>query len=174
MMLFARREHPLDVTVQGPHDADPRKHCRAADCRDQDQGFHRRLPLSGLMLGLWKLRNEFAGVLERDKWRPCGSGIGSSNGRFQPVGLLREEIRSLLRECHIAARRVHRDIAVRDCGLHRCPVFCISASCVLELLIDRFDGQPARVVGFNPVRELKQLPDRGLGRRERAIFLEFH
>src|ERR1700682_1387807 len=67
MMLFARREHPLDVTVQGPHDADPRKHCRAADCRDQDQGFHRRLPLSGLMLGLWKLRSEFAGVLERDK-----------------------------------------------------------------------------------------------------------
>jgi hypothetical protein len=31
MLVLARRiKHPLDVTVQGSHDADPRKHRRAA------------------------------------------------------------------------------------------------------------------------------------------------
>jgi hypothetical protein len=42
MMVLARWiKHPLDVTVQGSHDADPRKHRRPAFRRDQDQGLHR-------------------------------------------------------------------------------------------------------------------------------------
>ena len=32
----------LDLAVQHPHSSDPRKHCRAAERRDQDQGFRRR------------------------------------------------------------------------------------------------------------------------------------
>jgi hypothetical protein len=38
MMVLARWiKHPLDVTVQGSHDADPRKHRRPAFRRNQDQ-----------------------------------------------------------------------------------------------------------------------------------------
>jgi hypothetical protein len=40
MRVFpARVEHALDVPVQCPHDADPREHRRAAERRDQHQGF---------------------------------------------------------------------------------------------------------------------------------------
>lgn len=68
MMLFASWiKHPFDVAVQCLHDADPREHRRAAVCRDQDQRFHRRLPLLGLMLGLPKLRDVVAGVPWGDK-----------------------------------------------------------------------------------------------------------
>jgi hypothetical protein len=42
------------VAVQGSHDADARKHRRAARRRHQDQAFHGGLPLRGLMLGLRK------------------------------------------------------------------------------------------------------------------------
>ena len=46
MRLFAVGiEHALDVAVQSSHDADARKHRWAAVLRDQDQGFHCRLPL---------------------------------------------------------------------------------------------------------------------------------
>jgi hypothetical protein len=46
MMLFVIGiKHPLNVAVQGPHDADAREHRRAARRRDQDQRFHCRLPL---------------------------------------------------------------------------------------------------------------------------------
>jgi hypothetical protein len=39
-MLFAVGvEHALDVTVQGPHDADASEHGGAARRRDQDQGL---------------------------------------------------------------------------------------------------------------------------------------
>jgi hypothetical protein len=56
MMVFAIGiKHTLDVTVQSPHDADPRKHRWAARRRDQDQGFHRSLPFRGLVLALGSL-----------------------------------------------------------------------------------------------------------------------
>jgi hypothetical protein len=46
MRVFARRiEHSLDIPVQRPHDADPRKHRRAAECHHQDQRLHGGLPL---------------------------------------------------------------------------------------------------------------------------------
>jgi hypothetical protein len=48
MILTWRVKQPLDMTVKRPHDADPRKHRRAARSRDQDQGLHRRLPFLGL------------------------------------------------------------------------------------------------------------------------------
>ena len=52
-------EHPFLVSVRKcSHDADPRQHRWAAPSRDQHQGFHRRQPFRGLMLGLRHLGNE--------------------------------------------------------------------------------------------------------------------
>jgi hypothetical protein len=69
MMVFARRiEHPLDVTVQGFHDADPRKHRRAAVAfGDEDQDFNGSLPLLDLLFGLRQLLDIAGSVLESDK-----------------------------------------------------------------------------------------------------------
>jgi hypothetical protein len=45
MMILARREHALDVSVQCLHYANPRHHRWAArGRRDQDQGLDRSLP----------------------------------------------------------------------------------------------------------------------------------
>jgi len=72
MMVFTIRiEHSLNVAVQRPHDADPREHRRATRCRDQDQGFHRGLPLRGLVLCLRKFGDVLAGVLEGDELTPA-------------------------------------------------------------------------------------------------------
>src|SRR5260370_36991086 len=69
MLILARRiEHALDVPIQGPHDTDACKPCRPAERRDQDQGFHRGLPLCGLVLGLRELGDVGAGILQRDEW----------------------------------------------------------------------------------------------------------
>jgi hypothetical protein len=52
-MLFARREHALDVSVQRSHDADARHHRRAAVAfGGQDQDFNGSLPFLELLLGL--------------------------------------------------------------------------------------------------------------------------
>jgi hypothetical protein len=52
-MILARREYPLDVSVQCPHDADARKHRRAAFAfGDQDQRLDRSLPLLDLLFCL--------------------------------------------------------------------------------------------------------------------------
>src|ERR1700730_14594160 len=107
-------------------------------------------------------------------WRPQGSGIGSSNGRFQPLGALREEISPLLRENQIAAGRMQRDPTVRDGGFHRRAIFLIAAGSFSELPVDDLDRQPPGMVGLNRIRQLKQFSLGGLGRRERAAFLEFH
>ena len=72
-------------------------------------------------------------------WRPLGSGIGSSNGRFQPLGELREEISALLRERQVRAGRMQRDPAVRDGGFNRSAVFLIAAASLSKLLIDDGD-----------------------------------
>jgi len=50
-----------------PRGLNSRKHCRAVQLRDQDQGFHGRLPLWGRVLSLRKLRDVVAGILERDE-----------------------------------------------------------------------------------------------------------
>jgi hypothetical protein len=73
MMLFARRiNHPLEVTVQGSHDAYPRQHRRAAALGDQQQRLRRGLPFRRFVLGLRKLRDVVAGFLERDERAPAG------------------------------------------------------------------------------------------------------
>src|ERR1700730_2439636 len=107
-------------------------------------------------------------------WRPLGRGIGSSNGRFQPLGALREEISALLREHQIAAGRMQRDPTVRDGGFHRRAIFLIAAASFSELPVDDLDRQPSGMIGLNRIRQLKQFALGGLGRRERAAFLEFH
>src|SRR5258705_11551943 len=60
-----------EATVQGSHDADARKQRWPARRRDQDQRFRCRLPLLGLVLGLRKLRDVPAGILERDELVPA-------------------------------------------------------------------------------------------------------
>src|SRR6266446_9860779 len=68
MSILARGINlPNVVAVQCSHDANAREHRRSARRRHQDQGFHRRLPLRGLMFGLRKSRDVFAGILERDE-----------------------------------------------------------------------------------------------------------
>ena len=68
MRIFARGVKLANVAaVQRPHDADTRKHRRAARRRYKDQGLHCGLPLRGLVFSLRKSRDVFAGVRERDK-----------------------------------------------------------------------------------------------------------
>lgn len=56
------------VTVQGPHDTDPREHRRSTEIGDEDQRLHRSLPIRGLVLGLGKLRDVLASILQGDEW----------------------------------------------------------------------------------------------------------
>jgi hypothetical protein len=44
MILPIWIEYALNAAVQGSHDADASEHRRPARRRDQDQGFHCRLP----------------------------------------------------------------------------------------------------------------------------------
>ena len=53
------------MTVQCPHDADPREHRRASERRDQDQAFHCGLPFLDLVNGLRKLGDVGAGISKR-------------------------------------------------------------------------------------------------------------
>jgi hypothetical protein len=48
-------------------DPDAREHRRAAVCRHQDQGFHSRLPLRRLVLGLRQLRDVVGRILQCEK-----------------------------------------------------------------------------------------------------------
>src|SRR5258708_4320891 len=107
-------------------------------------------------------------------WRPRAGGIGSSNGRFQPLGELGEEISTLLREPQAGAGRMHRDPAARDSRFHGGRILVVSAACGNELRIDGADLQPAGMVRLNPVCYLQQLADRGVDIGERAILFELH
>jgi hypothetical protein len=49
------------------HPADVREHRRAARCRDQDQGFYGRLPLSGFVLVRRELGYVIAGIPKSDE-----------------------------------------------------------------------------------------------------------
>jgi hypothetical protein len=74
MMLFPIRiEHPLDVAVQCPHDADARKHRRSAVAfGDHDQRLDRSLPFLELLFGLWQLLDISGGILKSDKLATAG------------------------------------------------------------------------------------------------------
>jgi hypothetical protein len=54
-----------------------------------------------------------------------GNGIGSSNGRFQPLGASREEIGALLRERQVSAGRMHDilEVAMAEDGLIKAGFF---------------------------------------------------
>ena len=68
MMVLARRiELPLEMTIQGPHDTDPRKHRWSARRRDQDQGLHSCLPFLRRVIGLGKFGDVLAGILKGDE-----------------------------------------------------------------------------------------------------------
>jgi hypothetical protein len=47
-VLAIEIKHALDVAVQGSHDANPGKHRRPAQLRDQHQAFYRGSPFSGV------------------------------------------------------------------------------------------------------------------------------
>ena len=104
MCLFARAiEHALNVPIERLHDADARKHRRAAERRHQDQRFHRRLPFRKLVNCLRKLGDVIAGIFERVEL----ATIRSSNSRFHSVGRIFENSDV----CELHDRR--RDLFVR-------------------------------------------------------------
>ena len=59
-------------------------------------------------------------------WRPRGSEIGSSNGRFQPVGVLREAMRALLRDVRNVDQVFLEAVTVEDIAAR---AFQIDAAC---------------------------------------------
>ncbi len=67
---------------------------------------------------------------------------------------------------------MHRDPAVRDGGFDGCSVFLIAAASISKLPVNDLDRQPSGVIGLNRVRQLKQFPLRGLGRREGALSVQ--
>jgi hypothetical protein len=78
MRVVARRvKRPLNVSVQGPHDTDTRKHRWTSERRDQDQGFHCSLPLRGRVNGLGKRRDAGAGASEIQAWRTFRSAAAA-------------------------------------------------------------------------------------------------
>src|SRR5258706_10093795 len=69
---------------------------------------------------------------------------------------------------------MHRNPAVRDCGLHDQAIFLVAAASISELPVDDGDRQATGMIGLDGVRQFEQLPLGGFRRRERAILLEFH
>ena len=67
MFLPIGIKHPLNVTVQCPHDANPREHRWPAQLNNEQQAFHRGLPFGGVVLRFRKLGDISAGVLQGDK-----------------------------------------------------------------------------------------------------------
>jgi hypothetical protein len=73
MRVLARWvEHPLDVAIERPHDADPRKHRRAAKVRNQHQGFHRGLPFGRVVLDLRQFSDVKRGFAKRGQQLALG------------------------------------------------------------------------------------------------------
>lgn len=74
MILAIWIEHPLPMPVQRSHDSDPREHRRATEIGDQDQGFHRRLPLRLRVDGFRELRDVIACIPQRMQRAAVGNG----------------------------------------------------------------------------------------------------
>jgi hypothetical protein len=152
----------------------PREHRRPVMLGNQQQRLHRGLPFVGIVIGLRQPGVVLPGVLQLDELATARQGIGSSNGRFQPLGELREEISALLHERQIRAGRMHRDPAVRDGGFNRSAVFLIAAASLSKLPVDGADLHPAGMVGLNPVGYLQQLAGGVVGIGELPRCDEFH
>ena len=72
MMIFpVGVEHPLDVPVQRPHDADPRMQRRPAILRCHDQRLDGGLPVRAFVLSLRQSRDVIGGIFERDDLAPA-------------------------------------------------------------------------------------------------------
>jgi hypothetical protein len=89
MILPVRIKHPLNVSVQCPHDADASKHrrpaCSATSIRLSIAARHSAV--SATFFGSAMMYA--AAYLSVKSWRPFGSGIGSSNFRDQSaVGMV--------------------------------------------------------------------------------------
>src|SRR5258708_31896013 len=69
---------------------------------------------------------------------------------------------------------MHRNPAVRDCGLHAQAIFLVAAASISELPVDDGDRQATGMIGLDRIRQFEQFLLGGLGRRERAVSLEFH
>src|ERR1700694_3546595 len=69
---------------------------------------------------------------------------------------------------------MQREPAVRNSCGHRRAVFLITATGLSELRVNDANRQATGMIGLDRVRQLKQLFLCGLGRRERAILVEFH
>ena len=65
-------ENSLNLSIERPHDADPREHRRASQRHDQDHGFHCGLPFRRLVLGFGELCDVIAGVLKGNKLATAG------------------------------------------------------------------------------------------------------
>lgn len=63
---------------------------------------------------------------------------------------------------------------MRDCGGNRSTVLLGAAASISKLRVDDRDRQPPGMIGLYRVDDLKQFLLGGLGRRERALILEFH
>jgi hypothetical protein len=87
MLFRARRiKHPLDVTVQGSHDADPREHRRAAMFCNQQKRLHRGLPFFGIVFSLGQLGDVVASVLQRDELASARQRDRFIERRFPALG----------------------------------------------------------------------------------------
>jgi hypothetical protein len=84
MVLTRRIEHPLDMTVQRPHDADARKHRRTAQRRTRIKASiavcHSAASCSAF--GSFVMYLPTSSRVTRRRLR--GNGIGSSKRRFHP------------------------------------------------------------------------------------------
>jgi hypothetical protein len=54
----------------------------------------------------------------------------------------------------LTARRMHREPAVRDCGLHGHAIFLIAATDLSELVIDHGDGHATGVISLYRIHQL--------------------
>jgi hypothetical protein len=60
------------VPVQRFHDRNPRQHFRPVALGDQQQYFHRDLPVGGIVLGFRQRGDILGGVVQRQQLAPVG------------------------------------------------------------------------------------------------------
>ena len=62
-----------------------RQHFRPVALGDQQQRFHRDLPVGGIVLGFRQRGDVFGGVAQRQSSRPSGKTMGSTNRLNQAI-----------------------------------------------------------------------------------------
>jgi hypothetical protein len=97
-------EYARIVAVDRPHDADARQHRGSGPGCDEHQSFHGVLPFRRAMLGLGKLGDVVAGILQRDELAPAGQWYPLW-GDFQYAHLRLESVDSCRRRARRHCRR---------------------------------------------------------------------